>query len=293
MSLLLTTTRRLTVLPGRSSTSEQTLLKAIAGRGGPARVTRSVERVADVSERLVEGRRVIRLTPKQGASGAHLVYTHGGCYTFPMLRPHWGILKTLVDLSGASVDVPLYGLAPEHTAVEAHTWLTRIYDEVVAEFGPRVVLGGDSAGGGLALGQAMQHRDSGRTLPVAILLISPWVDVTMTNPGVLALAPLDHLLAPAGLAAAGRMWAGALDLRDPRVSPLYGDLAGLPPVHVFQGDHDILYADADELARTIRRAGGQVDLRVTHGGFHDFPGAPWVPEARVALRQLAEVLRSA
>lgn len=291
MSLLLTATRRLLLLRKRSTTSEATLRKAIAGRSDEAPVTRGVRRVAHVSERLVDGRRVVRLTPKSGATGTHLVYTHGGCYTFPLIGAHWGIVATLVRRAGVSIDVPLYGLAPEHTAAETYDWLEKVYDEATAEFGERVFLAGDSAGGGLALGQGVRYRDSGRTRPRGILLVSPWVDVTMTNPGVAALAPLDHMLGAAGLVAAGRLFAGDLGVRDPLVSPLFADLSGLPPVHVYQGDHDILYADAEELTRRILRAGSPAELRVTRGGFHVFVGAPWIPEARLALRRMADVLR--
>jgi monoterpene epsilon-lactone hydrolase len=291
MSLLLTATRRLLFLRTRSTISEKSLMKAIAKRGGAAPVTRAVKRVAHVNEVLVDGRRVIRLTPRGRATGNHLIYTHGGCYTFPLIGAHWGILASLVARSGVSVDVPLYGLAPQHTATEAYDWLEKVYDEALDEFGPRVFLAGDSAGGGLALGQALRYRDTGRPAPLGVLLISPWVDVTLTNPGAAAIAPLDHMLASPGLVAAGRLWAGDLDPRDPLVSPLYADLSGLPPVHTYQGDHDILYADAEELTRRILRAGGLSELRVTRGGFHVFPGAPWIPEARVALTRMARVLR--
>ncbi|BDZ52010.1 hypothetical protein GCM10025867_42510 [Frondihabitans sucicola] len=99
------------------------------------------------------------------------------------------------------------------------------------------------------------------------------------------------MLGAPGLAAAGRLWAGDLDPRDPIVSPLFGDLSGLPPVHTYQGDHDLLYADAEELTRRILRTGGLTELRVTRGGFHVFPGAPWIPEARLTLRRMSRVLR--
>jgi acetyl esterase/lipase len=291
MSLLLTATRRLLVLRPRTTTTEQTLDRAIARRGGPAPVSRAVKRVAVVDERIVDGRRVVRLTPRQKPRGGHLIYTHGGCYTFPLIGAHWGILATLVRRAGITIDVPLYGLAPEHTATEAADWLETIYDDAVAEFGPVVSLAGDSAGGGLALAQAVRYRDSGRPAPRHVILISPWLDATLINPGAAAVAPLDHMLAVPGLVRAGRLWAGALDPRDPLVSPLSSDLAGLPPVHIEQGDHDLFYADAEELHRRITRAGGRSDFRLTRGGFHVFVGAPWIPEARAALARIAAVLR--
>lgn len=291
MSTLLTATRRLLVLRKRSTADAVTLRHAIESRGDAAEPTSLVKRVAHVTERTVAGRRVIRLTPRRSPRGTHLIYTHGGCYVFPIGAAQWGILARLVARSGVSIDVPLYGLAPEHTVSDALPFLEEVFDQATTEFGAAVHLGGDSAGGGLALAQAQQYRDRGGIQPASIVLISPWVEATMTNPGVDALAPLDHMLAPRGLAEAGRMWAGELAPTDPLVSPLLGDLASLPPIHIQQGDHDVLFADAEELARIIARAGGHVDLHVVHGGFHDFPGAPWVPEARTALDEMASVLR--
>lgn len=291
MSLLLTATRRLLVLLPRKSTSAASLHRAIGRRRGPARIPASLRRIAHIEEATVDGYRVVRLHPRGTASGAHLLYTHGGTYAFSLVGPHWTILTSLLAATGATITVPLYGLAPEHHATEAYVLLEKLYEEAVTSHGDRVFLGGDSAGGGLALGQALRYRDEGRPAPRAVLLISPWLDITMSNPGITAIAPLDHMLAAPGLVEAGRLWAGDLDPRDPLVSPLYGDLAGLPPVHTYQGDHDLLYPDAEEAHRRILRAGGESHFHLTRGGFHDFPGAPWIPEARVALANMAAVLR--
>ncbi|ROQ39592.1 acetyl esterase/lipase [Frondihabitans sp. PhB188] len=292
MSVLLSATRRLLVLRGRSTADAETLRRAIDNRGTAAPIPAGLRKVASVTEELVAGHRLVTLTPLSNPSGAHLVYTHGGCYVFPLVGPHWGILAGLIARTGVSVSVPLYGLAPEFTAVDAYPFLNEVAERARDVHGDRVFLGGDSAGAGLALGQAMAQRDAGLPPARGVVLISPWVDVTMSNPRVQELAPLDHMLAPAGLMEAGRLWAGGLDLRDPRVSPLYGDLSGLPPVHTYQGDRDVFLADAELLTRGIRDAGGEAELRITRGGFHDFPGAPWLPEARLALDRIADVLRS-
>jgi monoterpene epsilon-lactone hydrolase len=292
MSLRLAVTRGLLRFRPRTLATVETLHAAIAARGADAPVTEAVERVAEVSTSIVNEQTIVHLTPRRAAPSGHLIYTHGGCYTFPLIAPHWGIVAALVEQAGVSVDVPLYPLAPEHTADETYELLDRVYREAIAAHGPRVFLGGDSAGGGLVLGQALRYRDAGKVLPRALLLISPWVDVTMSNPGIADVAPRDPMLAVPGLVEAGRLWAGDLDVRDPLISPLYGDLAGLPPVHTYQGDRDILVADAKELTRRILRAGGQAELRLTRGGFHVFPGAPWTPEARRALGRMAAVLRA-
>ncbi|ARC57776.1 Putative acetyl-hydrolase LipR [Frondihabitans sp. 762G35] len=291
MSLSLRVTRELLRLRPSSTRSVDSLRKAIRSRGDAAPIPRALHRVARVRETLVNEQRVVHLEPLSGAAGSHLIYTHGGCYTFPLLGAHWGLLASLVARAGVSVTVPLYGLAPEHTVDEAYELLDRVYREAIVAHGGPVFLGGDSAGGGLALGQAQRYRDAGKVAPAGILLISPWVDATMANPDIGPLERRDRMLGRAGLVEAGRLWAGPRDTRDPLVSPLLGDLSGLPPVHVYQGDHDLFLADAKRLARGIHDAGGQVELRITRGGFHDFPAAPWLPEARRAVGRMAEVLQ--
>lgn len=280
MSLALAVTYELLRFRGVSTTSAELALSVATSRE-PAAPTRALRRVAEVSERSVNGRTVYDITPAN-PSGRHLLYVHGGCYLYPVQTAHWGIIASLVENSGVTVTVPLYGLAPDHTVDEAYALL----DDLEVE---GAWLAGDSAGGGLALGQAMRLRDAGRPAG-GVILISPWVDVTLENPAIPELQKRDRMLATPGLIAAGRLWAGPHDPHSPLVSPLFGDLAGLPPVHVFQGGRDILAADARLLVERIREAGGQAELEFVEKAFHDYPGAPWMPEAQRALRRMAELL---
>jgi monoterpene epsilon-lactone hydrolase len=291
MSLPLTAVRRLLALSPRSTDSAESLHRAIDERGAEAPVPDSVHRAVDVSETIVEGARVVRLEPRGAAPSGHLIYLHGGCYTFPIIARHWQLLARLVQTAGISVDVPLYLLAPERTALEAHGMLDVVVDRALAEH-TRVHLGGDSSGGGLALASALRRRDAGGAQLRGLLLIAPWLDVTMTDPRIAEIAPLDPMIAPAGLAEAGRLWAGDLDVRDPLVSPLFGDLAGLPQTLITVGDHDILFADAVEAARRMHGAGSPLELRITRGGFHGFPLVGALPEARLAVRRMVGLLGS-
>ena len=293
MSISMALTRfLLRMLPTTTETAE-TALRFAQERTAPAEIPNRLHHVATVEESTVDGRRVLRLSPRARPSGAHLIYTHGGCYLYPITSVHWRLLATLIRDSGVSVTVPLYGRAPEHTAEEAYGLLDQLYDQAVDAYGDRVFLAGDSAGGGLALGQAMRYRDTGRRAPAGVLLFSPWLDVTMGNPAIDALVPLDHLLAPPGLVAAGAWWAGGLDPRSPLVSPLFGDPHGLPPVVVYQGGHDLFSADATLLCEKIAAAGGDARLEFSPGAFHVFVGAPWTPEARRALEHAAAFLAAA
>ena len=234
---------------------------------------------------------VTRVFPKRGRrAGGALMYLHGGAYVYPLVRGQWGIVEGLIDRTGLPVIIPDYPLAPARSARDAFSFVQPIIDEAQREFG-RVVLFGDSAGGGLAISLAMQRRDSGMSQVDGLVLYAPWVDVTMTNPRIAQVQRRDRILRAPGLAWAGRAWAGDLDPADPRVSPLYGDLAALPPMRIFQGDADILGPDVVEFATLAARAGVDVRLRVEPDGFHVYVlSVPVIPEAVAALDRSARFI---
>jgi acetyl esterase/lipase len=291
MSISMAITRALLHATPTSTSSIKSLHESIARRKQPAPIPASLRRHADIETTRVQGRTVHRVTPKTGATGTEIVYAHGGAYVYPLVAAHWGIVGRIARLSGATVTVPLYGLAPEGHAVDAYELLAEVYAAALERSNGRVFLAGDSAGGALSLGQAMRYRDAGQTAPQALLLISPWLDATMRNPALPELVRVDPMLARPGLVEAAQMWAGDLDTDDVRLSPLFGDLAGLPPVHIYQGDRDLFVADSRLLAERLTAAGTRVDLRETAGGFHVFLGAPWTPEARRELADIARVVR--
>lgn len=291
MSLPMRLTRGLLRFRPVSTKSAASIRHAAAHRKPAAPVSRGIRRVAHVDETMVNGCPVIHLTPKSGAGRSHLVYMYGGAYVRPVLHVHWTIISTLIRQSGAAVTMVQYGLAPEHTVDEAYALLDAVYDGLVETAGARVLLAGDSSGGALALGQAIRLRDAGKPLPAGVILISPWLDATMSNPGVAALEPLDRMLGRAGLVEAGRWWAGRHDPRSPLVSPIFAGLENLPPVHTYQGCWDLFAADARELTDKIHAAGGDAELHLYPDAFHVFVGAPWTPEARAALLDIAGLLR--
>ncbi len=242
--------------------------------------------IAEVAHIRPDGR-LVHLEPKQGATGAHLVYLHGGCYTYPILDRHWTMLATLVRDAGVTVTVPLYGLAPEHDMHEAYALLDATIAEIRTD---RLYLGGDSAGGDLALGQAMRMRDAGSVQPDGVVLVAPWLDVTLGNQDIAAVLPRERMLALPGLRAAGEWWSRG-DVRSPLASPAFGAAAGLPPLHVVQGGRDILAPDAIALADRVRMAGGTVEVDLVPDGFHVFPAVPALPEAKRSLERIARFLR--
>jgi epsilon-lactone hydrolase len=169
--------------------------------------------------------------------------------------------------------------------------LRKVYLDLVAS-GP-VTLAGDSAGGGLALGQAAVYRDAGLPAPRQLIVFAPWLDIALSNPAAELLEPLDPVLQVETLRACGRLWAGDHHPRHPMVSPLFADRDGLPPVHTFQGGRDVLAADAQQLADRLRQAGNAGTFTLVPAAFHVYIGAFWTAEARAALRAINRLLRPA
>ncbi|RKH03695.1 steryl acetyl hydrolase [Corallococcus sp. CA047B] len=260
----------------------------------PAPLGHSLRKRCDVREERVLGQVVYTLTPKAGASGWHVIYTHGGAFVNPLQGAHWDIIERLIRETGAMVTVPLYPLAPEHPYTEAFRLLEQVYRDVLRNVSPgRIVLCGDSAGGNLAITQALHFRSQNLPLPGHLLLFAPWLDLTMSHPEVAAVEPRDVMLRAAELVEWGRWWAGSSDPRGPLLSPLFTDLGGLPPIHIEQGTDDLFLPDARRLRDQVTAAGGQVELHETRGGFHVFMGATFTPEAHAVFRRIAGLLGTA
>ncbi len=198
--------------------------------------------------------------------------------------------------TGATVTVPLYALAPEHTHRDTYGFLTTVYKAVISSTVPAdVVLAGDSAGGGLAVGQALHFSAEGLPAPGRLILFSPWLDITGTNPETARYERVDPMLAVPGAVEAGSWWAGAESPRHPLLSPVFADpaaLAGLPPVSIHQGDRDVCMADSLLFQQRMNDAGGRLSLDVYPGAFHVFAGLPWLPESRRAFGRIAALLSS-
>ncbi len=257
----------------------------------PWPVTLALKAACRMEKTRIHGHPVYTFFPRHQAPRAHILYTHGSAYVNALIRPHWSIVKQLVQAGRAAVTVPLYPLAPEHTFEDAYALLETVYQNLIAATpSAQVVLAGDSAGGGLALGQAVSYRDRGLPLPGRIILFAPWLDITLSNPDIPALERKDPMLARPGLIQAGRWWAETQDPAAPLLSPLFANLSGLPPIDLFQGTHDILLADARKLKNAVTAANGEIHFYEYPGAFHVFVGATFTPETRDVFGKIADVL---
>ncbi len=235
-----------------------------------------------------------RMAARTAAPPAAVLYFHGGGYLFGSPRTHRQVLIAMAQAFGSPAYGPYYRLAPKHPfpaavedAAHAYRWLISQYPRT------KLILSGDSAGAGLALVTAIAARDSGLRLPAAIVGFSPYADLAVTGDSVEANAKSCAMFTPRGVREAAALYLNGADPRDPRASPLYADLTGLPPMLLFASQHEILRDDTLRLAERASAAGVRVQLVVRDKLPHVWPVfVTLLPEARDAFGTVANFART-
>jgi acetyl esterase/lipase len=198
------------------------------------------------------------------AGDRRVLYFHGGGYVIGSPRSHRGLVALLARAAGAPVFSADYRLAPEHpfpAAPEDGLAAYRALLDGGTDPG-RIALAGDSAGGGLTLAVLMRARDAGLPAPACAVLLSPFVDLAGTGDSVRENADLDVVVRPGMIEGMGGAYLNGVAPSHPHASPLYGDLAGLPPLLVQVGTHEAILDDSLRLVRRAAMAHVPVDLSV-------------------------------
>ena len=261
---------------------------------------RSLARTVDVRRRDIGGWPVYELTPRGSETPSRrALYLHGGSYVYEISTQHWRIAAQLAVQADARVVVPIYPLAPAGTADVIVDGCADLAETLIAEVGgDSVTVLGDSAGGGMALAvglvlrdRALATLDSSRpaSAPPRLILISPVLDLSLTDPRVAELAVDDPWLDIPGSRVTGELYRGTLQIDDPRVSPIHGDLSGLGPIAQFSGTRDMLNADATRLVALASAAGHPLEYHEVAGMIHVYPLLP-IPEAAEAKLTMVEFM---
>ena len=272
--------------PARLAAAVQADRRRADGRP-PSALTRRF----DVSEQRLAGVRCFRMAPR-GVRGdaVQLLHLHGGAHCVQMSSQHWWFLARLVEATGCEVHVPLFALAPEADHREVQAQLHATWSALRSQCpGRHWVLMGDSSGGGLALALCQQWVARRDALPDALVLISPWLDLSLSLARQAASTVDDPWLALPGMAAAAHWWAREAAADSAPVSPLFGDLQGLPPATLFIGTRDLLIAECRDLARRARTTGWPLELQEGLGMIHVWPILP-LREARAARARIARII---
>ena len=250
---------------------------------------------ATVTDAMIGGVPVLDIRPKGWTDdGRVIVYVHGGAFTLFSARSMAGLGALVANAAGMRM------ISVDYTNPPAAQWDTvqaqvdAVLKGIMAQGTPidRVALFGDSAGGNLVMRAVLNLRDEGAGLPAAVLLFSPWADLSNSGDTAITLPEADPTLSYGGLlASSARAYAGKLDLKDPRVSPLYANFTGeFPPTMIQDGTRTILLSDSVRSYRALKAAGHDAVIDLYEGMWHVFQGAP-APEAAEALASAGAFLR--
>ncbi|MDR3574147.1 MAG: alpha/beta hydrolase [Anaerolineaceae bacterium] len=256
------------------------------------------------SGKLPEGIEVIQLQvagmpaewirPRAAKNDGVIFYTHGGGYVSGSCADHRAFVAKFVEGTGISALLFEYRLAPEYPypaalddTLAAYSWL--LADGISPE---QIVIVGESAGGGLCLAALLALKDKSLPLPAAAVALSPWTDLKLTGSSHQTKAKV--CLSPYGMAAVcSKVYAGENDPSLPWISPLYGDLHGLPPLDIYVGDDETMRDDSIRFAEKAQAAGVQVSLKVGMGMLHCYPlFAPIFPEAAQAMQEICTFIKT-
>jgi len=248
-----------------------------------------------VEKALIDGVEVLRVSAGTGIGDNVLVWLHGGGYVMGSAHGYRHATAALSRAMGATVIVPDYRLAPEFPFPAALDDATRVLGAVIAEFGAEhTVLGGDSAGGGLTVATLMASRDSGLPLPTGAAVVSPLADFTMSGASVVTNRDTDPVITERSLGLLASTYLRGHDRLDPLASPVFGDLAGLPPILLLASDSEILLDDAVRIHDAVQAGGGSSTLSVRPGTCHAWTlFTDFLPQAREGVAEIADFFRKA
>lgn len=223
-----------------------------------------------------------------------ILYVHGGGYVAGSIVSHRGLAASLSKSASARVLNVGYRLAPEHKfpapvddAISAYRWLLASGADPA-----NTVIGGDSAGGGLAVAALVAIRDAGLPMPAAGLCLSPWVDMESLSESFVSRSALDPMVQKDRLLGMAGEYLGDADPKSPLASPIYADLTGLPPLIIQVGTSETLFDDATWLRDHATKAGVDVTFESWDDMVHVWHRyAPKLPEAQQAVDRLGEFVK--
>lgn len=254
--------------------------------GGPQGVDREKSELAG---------RPIQIFKPEGSDPEHvLLYFHGGGYVMGSPDSHANLTARLAVTADAKVVSFDYRLAPENpypAAVEDGVAAYRaLLGEGVAP--AKLAVGGDSAGGGLTFATLIKARSEGLPMPAAAIGLSPWTDLTGNSATYKTRADADPMIEPGAIVETAKEYLGTAQASDPLASPLFADLAGLPPTLIQVGDAEVLLDDSREFEKRARAAGVDCNLEVWDRMIHVWQAFfPMLPEGDEAIERIAAYLK--
>lgn len=243
----------------------------------------------------VEGLRVVAAGVADAGDGKRaILHFHSGGYVMGSAKGYRNFAERLSAVCDAQVIVPDYRLAPDAPYPAAIEDAMAAYRACVDRYGAdRLIVSGDSAGGGLAIATLLAARDQGLALPVAAVAISPLLDLAGEGESTISLDGVDPLINQEMIVEMGKVYIEDRDPHEhPLASPLWGTHHGLPPLFLTVSAAEVLRDDAVRLAESVRRAGGAVEISLPEGMVHIWTLFPFLEQARQSMDEIGGFVRS-
>jgi len=236
------------------------------------------------------------LIPEGEHANAAVLYLHGGAYVSGSLESHRSLASNIAKSSNVRVLLVEYRLAPEHPYPAAIDDATKAFEWIQAKYSipaDRIIIMGDSAGGGLTLATAMRLRDTSKPLPCSLICLSPWTDLSLSGESIITKINKDPFFSNTDFVAQAALdYAGSMSLESAEISPLFGSLKGLPPIFIQVGSDEILLSDSLSLANLARDSGVDIQIKVWQDMWHVWQCfGNWMPESRDAISELGYVIQ--
>ncbi len=245
----------------------------------------------NIERALANGKNIFTLKPKDQVNGKYILYLHGGAYIQGFSKIHWRFMNNLIDATNCTIIAPDYPLAPNFTYKDSYKMVKPIYRELVSKVGgENVILMGDSSGGGFALALAQSVREENIDIAKQIILLSPWLDITLENNDISKIDSKDPVLGINGLKRAGKLYAGDTDPNNYLLSPINGEVEGLGEISIFIGTSDILEPDTRKFKRITKGKG----ISINYFEYADMVHV-WMffnlPESKKAIKQIIDLVK--
>lgn len=214
-----------------------------------------------VSITKLNNREIYTLKPENKNQNKYILYFHGGAYMAAMEQYHWEFLEKVIEQTGYTVIVPDYPLAPKYTYKDVFDMVIPFYQEIIKDIKPEnLIMMGDSAGGGLALALEEELTQKNIEVPNKLILISPWLDVTMSNPEIDNIQPKDKQLNKDTLKLAGIAYCGLNSMESYLINPINGPIKELKNVTIYTGTNDILNPDSNLFSNKCKEQ--RIDIKL-------------------------------
>ena len=224
----------------------------------------------EIEKETFNDRAVYVISPKEvSESELTIIYFHGGSYVGEINNEHWNFVEKIISDTGATVIMPDYPLAPEYNYMDVFNMVEPLYKEIIKKVDAQnLIMMGDSAGGGIALALDEKLSSENVELPNKTILISPWLDVRLTNPEIANVQEYDKQLDVKTLRLAGFAYAEKAGLYDYLVNPIDGDLSKLKNITIYTGTYDILNPDVHVLEERAKEQGTNIEVKEYKGKEH-------------------------